>query len=202
MRRACIDCIHQKGSSANPYFISCEKCGFVEHPMFGRGEKGIANKKPEEHVCSKYEPDYGPDYVCDILLPLRNRGDTLGKVIAEYYGDVPNPYFVRNQGRLIKLFDNRDGIPTHHILCALSDWISLCDTPFEVKPIVWLTLHDIRQAAMLDEGTFLYIRTPHSIPTPVLNYELALFLLKTVQVPEGRCREHLEQILSGDAKYI
>ena len=170
--------------------------------MFGRSEKGIANKEPEEHVCSKFEPNYGPDYVRDILHSLRNRGDSLGKVITAYYGDVPNPYFVRNQGRLIKLFDNRDGIPTHHILCALSDWMPLCGIHFEEKPIVWLTLEDIHQAAMLDEETFLYIRTPHSISTPVLNYELALFLLKTGQVPEGRCREHLEYIISGDAEYI
>jgi len=170
--------------------------------MFGRAEKGVANKKPEEHVCSKYEPNYGPSYVRDILLPLANRGDSLGKVIDGYYGDVPNPYFVRNQGRLIKLFDNRDGIPTHHILCALSDWMPLCGAPFEEKPIVWLTLDDIRQAAMLDEGTFLYIRTPHGIPTPVMNYELALFLLKTLHISEGRCREHLEQIILGNAEYI
>ena len=170
--------------------------------MFSRAEKGISDKKPEEHVCSAYEPNYGPSYVRDILLPLRNRGDSLGKVITVYYRDVPNPYFMRNQGRLIKLFDNRDGIPTHHILCALSDWMPLCGTLFEEKPIVWLTLDDIRQAVMIDERIFLYIRTPHSIPTPVLNFELAIFLLKTVQVPEGRCREHLEQIISGDAEYI
>jgi len=202
MRRACIDCIHQKGYSANPYFIFCEKCSLVEHSMFSCAKKGIANKKPEEYMCAKYEPDYGPDYVRDILLPLIKRGDSLGKVIEAYYGDAPNPYFMRNQGRLIKLFDNHDGIPTHHILCALSDWMPSCGTPFEGKPIVWLTLHTIRQAAMIDEVTFLYIRTPHSIPTPVLNYELAIFLLKTVTIPEGRCRKHLEQIVSGEEEYI
>ncbi len=202
MRRACIDCVHLRGYSANPHFIRCDNCVPVRNEFLDRFEKGIANREPEEHVCSRYQPNYGADALRDLLAPLAQRGDALGNVLRAYYASVPNPYFVRQQGPMVKVFDNADGIPTNLILCALSDWVFRCPPFPGSKPIIWLTLQSIDRATITIEPGFCYVRTPHTIERGVLNCLLAMFFLRTPGLPQGSFREHLERVLRGDDEYI
>lgn len=202
MRHACIDCIHLRGYSANPHFIRCDNCGLVRNEFLGRLEKGLPDCEPEEHVCPQYQPNYGPPALRDLLMPLVQRGDTLGNVLRTYYASVPNPYFIRQQGPMVKVFDNADGIPTNLILCALSDWIVRRPPSSGNKPIIWLTLRSIEHSTMIAESGFYYVRTPHTVERGVLNCLLATFFLRMPELPRGSFREHLERVLRGDDEYI
>ena len=197
-----MDCTHLKGYSANPCFMLCDRCYSTASSGLWQGQRGVADKQREEHVCGNFEPDYGPDYAREILLPLVNRGDTLARVVREYYGDVPNPYSLWASGPLLKLHDSPDGILPNHIGCALSDWMPICGHPFAEKPILWLALQSTRFAAMYDEGDFLLVRTPQTMPAGPLFCELSLFLLKTTPEIEEKCREHLLSVVSGDHEYL
>jgi hypothetical protein len=201
MRQACIDCSNIRGHSYNPDYIYCDNLGYTKHSCFDTLERGIADKDPTIYVCKKYNPNYGPPYILEILKPLKNRGDLLGKVINHYISEVPNPYFVLNSGNLLKIHDSEDGILDGTISCALSDWMPMCSKSFK-KPIIWLTLTLIKNCFMIEEKTFYYIQTPHTVDRTRLNYELAIFLLSTTLILDGKCKDHLEQILLGKKEYI
>jgi len=201
MRQACIDCSNIRGYSSNPNFIYCDNLGYVKQSHLDQFSKGIADKDPAIYLCKKYNPNYGPPYIMEILKPLKDRGDILGKVISSYISEVPNPYFVLNSGNLLKIHDSEDGILDNTISCALSDWMPMCSASFK-KPIIWLILSSLKQCIMIEETTFYYIQTPHTVERIRLNYELAIFLLNTTIVLNDKCKDHLGQILLGKKEYI